>query len=101
LREEWNAERALASPILRNHDPPHRIGPIRLRDQFLAQACQPRFQALLLILGKPIRSTARASSWRVATSSRSTSPSSAAADGKVAQLYDILTADALHIRDAA
>src|SRR6516165_5223208 len=40
-----NAEWSLAFPIrLRNHHPPHRIGPIRLRDQFLAQACKPLLQ---------------------------------------------------------
>src|SRR5450631_1298039 len=46
-----NAERTPASAIaLRDHHPPHRIGPIRLRDQFLAQARQPCFQTLLLDL---------------------------------------------------
>src|SRR5262249_2021153 len=30
---------------LRNHHPPHWVRPIRLRDQFLAQACQPLLQA--------------------------------------------------------
>src|SRR6516225_483775 len=40
-----NAEWSLAFPIrLRNHHPLHRIGPIRLRDQFLAQACKPLLQ---------------------------------------------------------
>jgi hypothetical protein len=53
----WNAERTLAFAIrFRDHHPPHRIGPIRLRDQFLAQTCQPPFQALLLdpFKGHPI-----------------------------------------------
>src|SRR5215813_8220806 len=45
-----NAERTLASPILWDHYAPHRIRPVRLRNQFLAQARQPRFQALLLNL---------------------------------------------------
>src|SRR5262245_38815410 len=52
-----NAERTLAFAIrFRDHYPPHRIGPIRLRDQFLAQACQPPFRTLLLDLvkGHPI-----------------------------------------------
>src|SRR5262245_37191317 len=38
IPDSGNAERALASPMLRDHLPPHRIGPVRLRDQFLAQA---------------------------------------------------------------
>ena len=37
-------------PGLRDHYPPHRTGPVRLRNQFLAQARQPRLQALLLDL---------------------------------------------------
>src|SRR6266705_5805601 len=45
-----NAERSLASVRFRDHHPPHRIGPVRLRDQFLAQACQPCLEALLLDL---------------------------------------------------
>ena len=45
-----NAERTLASVRFRDHHPPHRIGPVRLRDQVLAQARQPCFQALLLDL---------------------------------------------------
>src|SRR5262245_41564425 len=32
ITDGWNAERTLASSILRYHHPPHRIGPIRLRD---------------------------------------------------------------------
>ena len=35
---------------LRDHHPPHRIGPVRLRDQFLAQARQPCLQARRLDL---------------------------------------------------
>ena len=51
-----NAERSLASVRFRDHHPPHRIGPVRLRDQFLAQARQPCFQALRLDLreGHPV-----------------------------------------------
>ena len=46
-----DAERALAiTRRFRNHHAPHRIGPVSLRDQFLAQACEPRFQALRLDL---------------------------------------------------
>src|SRR5215467_4554034 len=52
ITDGWNAERTLASPILRYHHPPHRIGPVRLRDQFLAQAYLPCFQALFLDLLK-------------------------------------------------
>src|ERR1700682_3894861 len=40
-----NAERSLASVRLRYRHPPHRIGPVRLRNQFLAQARQPPLQA--------------------------------------------------------
>src|SRR5262245_35755875 len=56
IPDSGNAERALASPMLRDHLPPHRIGPVRLRDQFLAQARQPCFQALFLDLfqGHPV-----------------------------------------------
>src|SRR5215468_10846454 len=50
IPDGWNAERALASANLRDHYPPHRVRPVRLRDQFLAQACQPRLQAPLLNL---------------------------------------------------
>src|SRR5215471_12010638 len=72
IPDSWNAERTLASSILRDHYPPHRIRPICLRDQFLAQASQPRFRAPLLDLleahpihtgctrigaGKPVRVT--------------------------------------------
>ena len=39
------------SPVrLRDQHPPHRIGPVRLRDQFLAQARQPGLQARRLDL---------------------------------------------------
>src|SRR6202030_4298804 len=37
---------------LRDHHPPHRVGPVRLQDQFLAQARQPRLKAPLLDLRK-------------------------------------------------
>jgi hypothetical protein len=42
--------RSLAAVRFWNRHPPHRIGPVRLRDQFLAQARQPGFQALRLDL---------------------------------------------------
>src|SRR5215475_8752478 len=42
IPDSWNAERTLASSILRDHYPPHRIRPICLREQFLAQASEPR-----------------------------------------------------------
>src|ERR1700692_4914840 len=45
LPDRWNAERSLASVRLRYRHPPHRIGPVRLRNQFLAQARQPPLQA--------------------------------------------------------
>src|SRR5215813_602583 len=38
IPDGWNAERTLASIRLRDHRPPHRVGPIPLQDQFLAQA---------------------------------------------------------------
>ena len=43
-------------PRLRDRHPPHRIGPIRLRDEFLAQARQPRLHARRLDLreGHPV-----------------------------------------------
>src|SRR5262245_13503773 len=50
IPDSGNAERTLASPLLRYHHPLHRIGPVRLRDQFLAQACQPCLQAPFLDL---------------------------------------------------
>src|SRR6516162_472925 len=52
ITDRRNAERTLASPMLWDHHPPHRIGPVRLQDQFLAQACQPPLQALLLDLSE-------------------------------------------------
>src|SRR5215813_8682903 len=56
----WNAERTLAFAIrFWDHHTPHRIGPIRLRDQFLAQACQPPFQAPLLDLRESYSVNAR------------------------------------------
>ena len=53
ITDRRNAERSLASAIrLRDHHPPHRIGPVRLQDQFLAQARQPCFQTRRLDLSK-------------------------------------------------
>ncbi len=51
-----DAERTFAAPRLRNGRPPHRIGPIRLRHEVLAQARQPRLHAprLDLIEGRPV-----------------------------------------------
>ena len=51
-----DAERTFAAPRLRNGRPPHRIGPVRLRDEVLAQARQPRFhaQSLDLLKGYPV-----------------------------------------------
>src|ERR1700737_1860915 len=40
-----NAERSLASVRLRYRPPPHRIGPVRPRNQLLAQAPQPPLHA--------------------------------------------------------
>ncbi len=45
IPDRRNAERSLASIRLRDHHPPHRIGPVCLRDQFLTQARQPALQA--------------------------------------------------------
>src|SRR6266849_4774912 len=45
IPDRRNAERSLASVRLRYRHPPHRIGPVRLRSQFLAQARQPPLQA--------------------------------------------------------
>src|SRR3954451_15620158 len=52
-----NAERTLATIRFGDHHPPHRIRSVCFRDQFLAQARQPCFQALLLDLSKrhPLR----------------------------------------------
>src|SRR5258707_8655563 len=47
-----NAERTLATIRFGDHHPPHRIRSVCLRDQFLAQARQPCFQALFLDLSK-------------------------------------------------
>lgn len=47
IPDRWNAERSLASIRFRDHHPPHRIGPVHLRDQFLTQAHQPCLQTLL------------------------------------------------------
>src|ERR1700720_2732486 len=48
-----DTERTLTSAIsFRDHRSPHRIGPVRLRNQFLAQARQPSLQALFLDLGE-------------------------------------------------
>ena len=46
IPDRRDAERAFAPSRLRDHHPPHRIGPVRLRNEFLAQARQPRFHAL-------------------------------------------------------
>src|SRR5262245_420991 len=45
-----DAERPLAAPGLRDHHPSHRLGPIRLLPQILAQPKQPLLPALLLDL---------------------------------------------------
>ncbi len=47
-----NAERSLASARFRDHHPPHRVGPVRLRNQVLAQARRPSLQALRLDLSE-------------------------------------------------
>jgi hypothetical protein len=39
-----DAKRTFAATRLRDHHPPHRIGLVGLRDEFVAQACQPCFQ---------------------------------------------------------
>src|SRR5262245_19293723 len=44
--------RTLASVRFGDHHPPHRVGLVRLRDQFLTQARQPCLQALLLDLSE-------------------------------------------------
>src|SRR5439155_17131256 len=57
LADRRNTERTLASAVrFRDHHPPHRIGPVCLRDQFLAQARQPCLHARRLDLreGHPI-----------------------------------------------
>ncbi|APG15386.1 hypothetical protein BKD09_44600 [Bradyrhizobium japonicum] len=41
----WDTERTFAAAGLRDHHPPHRIGPIGLRDEFIAQASQPCFES--------------------------------------------------------
>ena len=43
-----DTQRAFAAPWFRDHHPPHRRGPVRLRDEFLTQVGQPGFQALRL-----------------------------------------------------
>src|SRR5215472_2903371 len=45
IPDRRNAERSLASVRLRYGHSPHRIGPVRLRNQFLAQPRQPPLQA--------------------------------------------------------
>src|SRR5215471_16388668 len=53
ITKGWDTERALASAIwLWDYHAPYRIGPVRLRNQFLAQARQPCLQAFLLDLRK-------------------------------------------------
>ena len=56
IPDRRDAERAFAAPRLRDHHPPHRLWPVRLRDEFLAQARQPRFHArrLDLLEGRPV-----------------------------------------------
>src|SRR5580704_10437349 len=48
IPDRRNAERSLASVRLRYGHPPHRISPVRLRDQFLAQAREPCLHAPFL-----------------------------------------------------
>src|SRR3982075_829296 len=52
IPDRRNTERSLASVRLRYRHPPHQVGPVRLRNQFLAQASQPPLQARRLDLGK-------------------------------------------------
>src|SRR5205085_1183031 len=47
-----DAERTFAAARLRDHHPPHRLWPVRLRDEFLAQARQPIFRARRIDLGE-------------------------------------------------
>ena len=51
-----DAKRAFSAPGLRDRRPPHRIRPIRLRNEFLTQAREPRFHArrLDLLEGYPV-----------------------------------------------
>src|SRR6266700_3472639 len=69
IPDRRNAERSLASVRLRYGHPPHRIGPVRLRHQFLAQARQPPLQARRLDLCKghsvPARRTRICSGQRI------------------------------------
>ena len=51
--DSGNSERTLTSPWLRDHHPPHRIGPVRLRNEFLTQARQPRIHAQARLPPKP------------------------------------------------
>src|ERR1700751_2558487 len=53
IPDRRNAERSLASVRLRYRYPPHRIGPVRLRNQFLPQARQPLLQAPLRRIAQP------------------------------------------------
>src|ERR1700751_4956834 len=52
IADRRNAERSLASIRFRYHHSPHRIRPVPLRDQFLAQARQPTLQTRRLDRGK-------------------------------------------------
>src|SRR5271166_5613619 len=51
-----DSQGTFAAPRLRDRRPPHRIGPIRLRHEVLAQARQPRLHAkrLNLLEGRPV-----------------------------------------------
>jgi hypothetical protein len=52
IPDRRNAERSLASIRFRYQHPPHRIGPVRLRDKVLAQVRQPNLQARRLDLSE-------------------------------------------------
>src|SRR5208337_1000949 len=56
IPDRRDAERTFAAARLGDRRPPHRIGPIRLRNEFLAQARQPYFHArrVNLLEGHPV-----------------------------------------------
>src|SRR6266568_2368731 len=56
IPNRWDAERAFPASRLGNLHPPHRLGPIRLRNEILAQALQPSFHARRIDLfeGHPV-----------------------------------------------
>jgi hypothetical protein len=56
IPDRRDAERTFAAARLRDRHPPHRIGPIRLRVEFLVQARQPDFHArrVDLLEGHPV-----------------------------------------------